>query len=312
MTRKTLALALAVALVGPAATADDAQKLDEDARARAGGIARPYRDPNVPGVDLSGLSGTDVRRLIQILRSEPCPCGCGMNLLQCRREDPDCPTSPGLARSVASALRAGRSDEEIRAALGNAAPSEEELSPLGVREYSFTLAGAPSRGPADAAVTVVEFSDFQCAYCALAQSWLKDILTTYPDDVRLVFKHFPSDGHEHAALAARAAVVAHEQGKFWELHDKMFTHMRQLDPDHIQEWAGEVGLESGRFRRALATRRYGERVALDRQEGEKAGVASTPTFFINGRRLLERPSYKTMRRAIEEQLGAALAADPGE
>src|SRR5262249_52762901 len=144
----------------------------------------------------------------------------------------------------------------------------------------LTVDGDPVRGPANAKVTVVEFSDFQCPYCAIATTEAKQLLAKYPKDVRLIFKQFPLDIHSQAALAAEASLAAQAQGKFWELHDKMYDNYRQITKARILTWAQEVGLDMNRFRSELDSHKYASRVTSEQKQGEDAGVEGTPTFYI--------------------------------
>ena len=109
------------------------------------------------------------------------------------------------------------------------------------------------RGPADARITIVEFSDFQCPYCAAAATKINDLMKQYPNDVKLVFKQFPLDIHGQARLAAQASLAAHAQGKFWELHDRMFANFRRLNRESILLWAKEAGVDAARGSRGTWT-----------------------------------------------------------
>jgi protein-disulfide isomerase len=134
-------------------------------------------------------------------------------------------------------------------------------------------------------VTIVEFSDFQCPFCAEAAGQAKLLLQKYPNDVRLVFKQFPLESHSQAALAAEASLAAQAQGKFWELHDKMYANFRSLSRVRILAFAKEIGLDLPRFTADLDSHKYASRVASEEKQGEVAGVEGTPTFFIDGHRL---------------------------
>jgi protein-disulfide isomerase len=148
---------------------------------------------------------------------------------------------------------------------------------------SFELAGRPSKGADDATVTIVEFSDFQCPFCARATEPVEQILQKYPEDVKVYFLHFPlTTIHPNAKPAAIASECAHRQGQFWPMHDKMFENQQALTRENFEEWASEIGLDVAAFQACLDDEAVAERVDADMAMGEKAGVGGTPSFFING------------------------------
>ena len=201
---------------------------------------------------------------------------------QCRVEDPKCAVSHKLADLVIKEASEGKTEKVIRADLEKLA---SEPPPLLGDPVKISIDGDPMRGPANAKVTLVEFSDFQCPYCAKAVGEAAAVLAKYPKDVRLVFKQFPLDTHSQAALAAEAALAAQAQGKFWELHDKLYANFRSINRDRIFVWAKEIGLDMTKFRADLDSHKYASRVSSEEKQGETAGVEGTPTFFIDGKRL---------------------------
>jgi protein-disulfide isomerase len=144
----------------------------------------------------------------------------------------------------------------------------------------------PSMGPADAPVTIVEFSDFQCPYCKLSVQVIKDILGKYPGKVRVVYRDFPGFNHPHAQQAAEAAQCAAEQGYFWNYHDLLFSQQVAGQGWDFAALAKQLGLDQQSFALCLNARRYREEVVKDLQDGLRLGVSSTPTFFVNGRPLV--------------------------
>jgi protein-disulfide isomerase len=143
--------------------------------------------------------------------------------------------------------------------------------------------GSPSKGPEDARITLVEFSDFECPYCSRAVREVDALLKAYPKEIRLVYKQFPLSMHPHARLAATAALAANEQGKFWEMHDRLFANYRQLSREHILALAKDAGLDIERFTADWASPKLAAEVSKDYKDGESAGVFGTPAFFINGK-----------------------------
>jgi Na+/H+ antiporter NhaA len=141
------------------------------------------------------------------------------------------------------------------------------------------------RGSDDAPVTLVEYGDYQCSYCGQAEVVIRELLDSFGDDLRYVWRHLPlTDVHEHAQMAAEATEAAAEQGSFWEMHDLLLDHQDELDPRDLTRYAEELGLDLDRFWDGLRSRRHAARVAEDVATADASGVAGTPTFFINGRR----------------------------
>jgi protein-disulfide isomerase len=140
----------------------------------------------------------------------------------------------------------------------------------------------PARGPERAKVTIVEFSDFQCPYCSRGRKVIDDVVKAYGDKVRVVFRDFPLSFHEHAQKAAEAGLCAHEQGKFWAMHDWMFDHQSQLAVPELKGAAKTLGLDAAKFDTCLTTGKLASAVADNMKAGEKAGVRGTPAFFVNG------------------------------
>lgn len=166
----------------------------------------------------------------------------------------------------------------------------------------ISTADAPTRGPANAPVTIVIFDDFQCPYCAKAEPLVKEVLSAYPDQVRLVFKNFPLGMHKYARAAATAALAAERQGKFWTLHDLLFANYSSLNPQKIDQLAEQAGLDMEQFETDRKDPRLQQQINADLQEGQKIGVRGTPTIFINGRLLPQRS-----RAAFDQMIRAELA-----
>lgn len=162
----------------------------------------------------------------------------------------------------------------------------------------------PAIGPQDAPVLIVEFSDFQCSFCArFATETLGQILDTYGDQVRLVFRDFPLTSiHSQAQKAAEASQCAYEQGKYWEYHDSLFQNQQALDVDSLKGYAQELGLDTGAFNECLDFGKYTSEVQNDLAQGQSYGVTGTPTFFINGRLLRGAKPLSAFEAMIEEEL----------
>ncbi|MGW3917351.1 Na+/H+ antiporter NhaA, partial [Streptomyces sp. NPDC005070] len=140
------------------------------------------------------------------------------------------------------------------------------------------------RGPVDAPVTLVEYGDFECPYCGLAESVVRELLADF-GDVRYVWRHLPlTDVHPNAQLAAQAAEAAAHQDRYWDMHDLLMGHQGDLGPKDLFRYAARLGLDSGRFREDLRGGASAARVAMDVESADLSGVSGTPTFFVNGRR----------------------------
>jgi len=165
----------------------------------------------------------------------------------------------------------------------------------------------PARGPENAPVTIVEFSDFQCPFCKafLAQT-LPLILANYGERIRFVYRDFPIPTiHPQAIQAAEAAQCAFEQGRFWEYHDRLFQNQSTLDASSLKVHAKALGLDGSKFNQCLDSGKYAGEVQKDLEDGRSYGVTGTPTFFINGRKILGAQPYPTFQRVIEEELRKA-------
>jgi Na+/H+ antiporter NhaA len=155
------------------------------------------------------------------------------------------------------------------------------------------------RGSKDAPVTLVEYGDFECPYCGRAEPVIRELLSSFDDDVRYVWRHLPlNDVHANAQLAAEASEAAAAQGHFWEMHDTLLQHQGDLRPSHIATYAQELGLDSQRLLAELHRREYASRVSKDVTSADESGVSGTPTFFINGRRHYGTYDIDTLSAAV--------------
>ncbi len=159
----------------------------------------------------------------------------------------------------------------------------------------------PVLGAADAKVTIIEFSDFECPYCRRVQPTLKRLLKEYEGQVRLVFRDFPLSFHKNAHKAAEAAQCAGDQGKFWPYHDKLFEQTA-LAPADLKKYAGEMELDLDKFSACLDSGKYTQEVEKDMQDGQAVGVNSTPSFFVNGQPLSGAVPYERFQELVEAAL----------
>jgi len=182
-----------------------------------------------------------------------------------------------------------------------AAPARVER-PDPNQRYSVDTQGSPAKGPASAQVTVVEFSDFQCPFCARVTSTMKEIENAYGDRVRIVFKHLPLRIHSSAPLAHAAAAAAHRQGKFWPMYEAIFANQRDLSEAAFLRYAGEIGLDVDRFKKDMASAEVKAKVDADAKEAASLGVTGTPGFFVNGRFLSGARPFDSFKTMIDEEL----------
>jgi protein-disulfide isomerase len=161
---------------------------------------------------------------------------------------------------------------------------------------------APSFGPENAKVTLVEFSDFQCPYCSRAAEVVHKVRERYGDKVRFVFRQFPLDFHKQAHLAAQAALAAHQQGKFWEFHDLLFANQNALGREQLEQYAKQLDVKN--IDQALDSAKYKAAVDADVSLGGTVAVNGTPTLFINGKRIANPTDFDVVSKAIEDALGA--------
>jgi protein-disulfide isomerase len=257
---------------------------------------------DLPGVDWHGLTGAKKQAALKLLREEPCACGCSMKLAECRVNDPSCAVSRKLAGVATKDFAEGKNAEFVKADLKRVAA---EPPPLFDEPVQISTSGDPSRGPDNARLTIVEFSDFQCPFCSKVVGPTKEILKQFPKDVRLVFKQFPLDTHADAEFGAEAAVAAQNQGKFWEMHDRLYAGFPDLSRRTIMRYAKEIGLDVNKFEYELDHHKNQVRVLLEEHEGEAAGVGGTPTFFFNGKKFNGMFDVATVAPLIRKELASA-------
>jgi protein-disulfide isomerase len=256
----------------------------------------------LPKVDFTGLSPARKTAALRLLRNHNCSCGCNMKVAECRVKDPGCAYSRGLAEVMVDALKSGKTASDAMAAANESRWSHLPTHKTLDDAVPINIAGSPVTGPADARITLVEFSDFQCPYCLKAVDLVHAVMRAYPTQVKLVFKQFPLDMHSQAALAANAALAAHHQGKFWEMHDAMFANHRNLARPTLLALAGGLKLDVKRFTADLDSPQTKHEVDRDIDDGDHAGVEGTPTFFINGQRYNGPLELEAIRPILNDEL----------
>lgn len=168
--------------------------------------------------------------------------------------------------------------------------------------YPVPIGDSPSRGAADAPITIVAFSDFQCPFCARGHVTMEELRSRYGDQIRFVFKHFPLPGHPNGALASRASFAALDAGKFWQFHDAVFAFGARYDGRDLLEIGAELGIPRAALEAAMTTEANDEAVQADLDLGVRLGITGTPAYFINGRPIVGALPLLDFRMLIAEEL----------
>ncbi len=184
------------------------------------------------------------------------------------------------------------------------------FNPLDDKVVAIDTKGAASLGKENARITIVEYSDFECPFCSRVGDPLKQLMKKYPDDVRIVFKHFPLNFHKKAQKASEASLAANAQGRFWDMHDIMFQNQKALDVDKLHLYAEQLGLDLAKFKAELDGNKYADQVKADIAEGNRIGVRGTPSVFINGRKYSPSGGYtvESLEKLLAKEFGLSASA----
>lgn len=209
------------------------------------------------------------------------------------------------ARLYAELTARGFVPPKKEAAADDAPPAEDRTL------YRVPVAGSPARGPAAAPVTVVEFADFQCPFCVRADDTVTALRRKYGDKIRVVFKHQPLPFHKRAEPAAELTLAARAQkgdAGFWAVHDLLMLQRGQLDEDDLKDAARNANLDVGRAMRDVEDRKFAAQIEDDMDLADDVGASGTPTFFVNGRKIVGAQPLDRFSAVIDEQLAVAAAA----
>jgi protein-disulfide isomerase len=273
----------------PAVQAANAAPAEAPAKGEAGEDKTPP-----PGVNLTSLDEFERKVFFRVINKEASVCGKAHSLLHSAKNDSSCRRSLHAVRYVARLVDQAFTDSEISAKLEKryrAIPAKIDVSE------------APVKGNPNASVTLVEFVDYECPHCKKVQPVLRQVLEEYPDDVKLVFKHYPLPMHPNARVAAEATLAAQKQGKFWAYNDKVWQHADSLSPAKLESIAKEVGLDVEKWRKDFESDAVKERVQKDRAEGGVLRINVTPTLFLNGKLYSDEKDIEGLRDWINEELG---------
>jgi len=275
-----------------AATAPQAAVAPSETNAEAVEATFDTKPPS--GVDESTFDAFERKVFYRIVNNESSLCGKAESLIASAKTDGSCPQSRYAARYVARLVRLGFTDSEIEEALIERYRKAERAE--------IDLAGSPVKGGAHAPVTLVEFVDYECPHCARVQPVLATLLDEYGHDLRVVMKHYPLGQHTNARLAARAAVAAHNQGKFWTYNEKIWANADFLTAAKLESLAQETGLDLDRFIRDINAPETDKVVRANKDQGSDLGITSTPALFINGKRFTDPRDVESFRDWIDEEL----------
>lgn len=229
----------------------------------------------LPGVDTSELSPREESRWSAHVSELLAPCeDTPVSIAKCIEEKRNCSACLPAAEYLLNQVREGKTQSQVDAAY------KARFSAQSVIEIDTT--GSPSKGAPDAAITIVEWADFECPACRNASPVLDELIKENKD-LRLVFKNYPLDAHPNAELAARASLAADLQGKFWEMHHALFASQMPLVEATLLQIARDLKLDEERFKTDMRSEKIADRVAQDRKQGVEVKLRATPTIFVNGR-----------------------------
>lgn len=249
-----------------------------------------------PGLALDQLTPAQRETLAKVAEDEFCYCGCPHTVAGCLRDHQACKHAPRMARLAARYARAGAQKEELAKLLDEYYASFDKRARLETASY-----GPPLGDPA-APITIVEFSDFACPFCAQLRPVLERFVEERTGRVKLVYKPFPIDAHPGAFEAAQAAEWARGQGIFWKYHDTLYANARSLSPGELASYARGLGADGDALEAALESGAFKGRVQASREEARVAGLRATPTLFIDGRRLvLPDLNESTLELTLEDE-----------
>jgi len=211
-------------------------------------------------------------------------------------------------------LKSGTKQDKLYATLNdkNVADAAKAVPTAGApaapeAPVNIEVGNAPAKGDKKAPVTIVLYSDFQCPFCSRVGPTLKQIEEKYGNKVRIAFKQQPLPFHPNARIAAAASLAAHEQGKFWEMHDKLFANQQKLDRQSLDTYAQELKLDMRKFTDALNNEKFKAVIDADQAEANKVGANGTPTLFVNGRKIVGAQPFENFAKLIDEELAKAPA-----
>jgi protein-disulfide isomerase len=275
---------------------DKSSQPGNDVPTKDPGAQAAVADVTLAGVDTSALTprekgewSTYVSELLAPCSDTPVP------IAQCVKENRPCSKCVPAAKYVLKGVRDGQSKEQIDKSYKN------RFDPAKIKNVPTD--GSPSRGPEGAPITVIEFADFECPFCAMFAPVLEKMADDRKSHVRFLFKFLPLSGHPHGEIAARAGFAGWQQNKFWEMNHKLFANRDHLEQSDLESYAKELGLDVAKFKSDMGSQAATDRIAQDRKLADSLDVKGTPTIFINGR------DYDT-HQDINDWISLELGGDP--
>jgi protein-disulfide isomerase len=252
------------------------------------------QDVDLPGVDTTQLTAREKHEFSQYVRELQAPCSdVAVPLAQCVLERRACEACVPAAQTLVKAVREGLAREQVEELY------KQRFDPSSAR--GIPVAGSPSRGPEGAHVVIVEFADFECPFCQKIAPELDALWEKHRDQVRFVYKFMPLSMHPHGEPAARAAIAAQKQGKFWEMHHLLFANGGHLEPEDLEKYAKTIGLDVDRFKADMQSPETKARLDADRKLADDLHVKGTPTIYIDGR---EYDSKVDLGEWLDQEIGA--------
>jgi len=269
--------------------------------AGAGEAAKDPQTPanvDLPGVDTSVLTPREKTEWSTYVNEFLSPCAdTPVPISQCVKEKRACAKCTPAAKFLVKGVRDGQSRDQIEKGY------KTRFDATAIK--NVPLEGSPSRGPESAPVTIVEFADFECPFCAMFAPIVDKTVEENATKVRMVYKFLPLSGHPHGEIAARAGYAAFKQGKFWEMDKKMFANREHLEQSDLDSYAKELGLDVSKFKADAASQAATDRITEDKKLADQLQVKGTPTVYINGREFDARTAEAGLKEWIALELAMA-------
>ncbi len=276
--------------------------------AYATSITYKESDFNKEELDLSSLSHEQKEQVLKILNNNSCSCGCSKGTwANCIKTDRKCPYSRPMGKKVVKMVKEGKSKDFILGFFegweeGNQRRKKKRRNEDPNKIYPVTTMNAPTKGPKDASVTIIEYTDYQCSFCKRVQPTLKKLLEEYPGKIRFATMNNPLSFHKKALPAALAARAAGKQGKFWEMHDILFKNTKALDDADLVKYAEKLGLNIEQFNKDRNNEDIKTEILKEQKQAVKNGATGTPAFFVNGKKLSGAKPLTSFKMAVEAAL----------
>jgi protein-disulfide isomerase len=257
-------------------------------------------DVTIPGVDTSMLTPREKKEWVGYVTTLLSPCSDQpVPVAQCVLEKRPCSRCMPAAKLLLKGVRDGLASEQVEKLYHNRFDAD--------RVKNVPLDGSPAKGPESAQVVLIEFADFECPFCGREAPVLDKVVEKHAQDIRFVYKFFPISAHPHGESSARAAIAAMAQGKFWEMHDKLFQNQEHLEQADVDGYAKDIGLNLAKFHADMTSAATNDRLARDRKLADDLKIEGTPTIYINGR---DFDARQDIDEWISQELSTSGSAPP--